>query len=261
MNSQRLNDLVKGKYGRKIAYTDVDAITIENVVKVVSECIGVFNYNRKIIRYLWDYYKGDQPVRYRTKLSNEDIINKIVENHAYEIVQFKKNIVSRCKMFTSEQEGFVPIYKYLDSSKIYNYPQLIAFCKELGMEEEFRRMIILDAIIFNVDRHLGNFGFIVDNETFEILRFAPVFDHNMALLARAMQSDLENFDSYYQMLGHKIGGDFVSVAKKLMTPDIRRDVEELREFAFVPDDKYNLPMERLEFLSAAVRKQVEEILR
>ena len=89
MNSQRLNDLVKGKYGRKIAYTDVDAITIENVVKVVSECIGVFNYNRKIIRYLWDYYKGDQPVRYRTKLSNEDIINKIVENHAYEIVQFK----------------------------------------------------------------------------------------------------------------------------------------------------------------------------
>lgn len=179
----------------------------------------------------------------------------------YEIVQFKKNIVSRCKMFTSEQEGFVPIYKYLDSSKIYNYPQLIAFCKELGMEEEFRRMIILDAIIFNVDRHLGNFGFIVDNETFEILRFAPVFDHNMALLARAMQSDLENFDSYYQMLGHKIGGDFVSVAKKLMTPDIRRDVEELREFAFVPDDKYNLPMERLEFLSVAVRKQVEEILR
>lgn len=38
---------------------------------------------------MWNYYKGDQPVLYRTKLSNEDIINKIVENHAYEWVQFK----------------------------------------------------------------------------------------------------------------------------------------------------------------------------
>ena len=42
-----------------------------------------------MIRYLWHYYKGDQPILYRTKITNSDITNKIVENHAYEIVQFK----------------------------------------------------------------------------------------------------------------------------------------------------------------------------
>lgn len=178
----------------------------------------------------------------------------------YDIVKFKKSIVSRCKMFTSEQEGFVPIYKFLDETKVYDYEELIDFFKELGMEEEFRRMIVLDAIIFNVDRHFGNFGFIVDNETFEILRFAPVFDHNMALLARAMQSDLEDFEPYYNSIGHKIGGEFVSVARKLMTPAIREDVEKLKEFAFVPDSQYNLPMERLKFLSQAVRTQVKGVL-
>lgn len=89
MNTMYFQDLVQGVYGRKIAYTDVEAITTENVVKVVGSCIGVFNTNKPVINYLWNYYKGDQPIRYRTKVSRDDIINKIVENHAYEFVQFK----------------------------------------------------------------------------------------------------------------------------------------------------------------------------
>lgn len=89
MNTMYLQDLVKGQYGRKIAYTDVEEITPENVVKVVGDCIGVFNNNKPVISYLWNYYKGDQPIRYRKKVSRDDIVNKIVENHAYEFVQFK----------------------------------------------------------------------------------------------------------------------------------------------------------------------------
>lgn len=89
MNKVHLQDLTKGRYGRKIAYTNIDTITANNVVKVIGSTVGVFNWNKPIIKYLWDYYKGDQPVLYRTKLSNEDVINKIVENHAYEWVQFK----------------------------------------------------------------------------------------------------------------------------------------------------------------------------
>lgn len=89
MNTMYLQDLTKGQYGRKIAYTSVEIITPENVVKVVGSCIGVFNANKPIIRYLWNYYKGDQPIRYRKKVSRDDIVNKIVENHAYEFVQFK----------------------------------------------------------------------------------------------------------------------------------------------------------------------------
>lgn len=89
MNTMYLQDLVKGVYGRKIAYTDVEAITAENVVKVVGSCIGTFNTNKPVIQYLWNYYKGDQPIRYRKKIVRDDVINHIVENHAYEFVQFK----------------------------------------------------------------------------------------------------------------------------------------------------------------------------
>lgn len=91
MNTIHLHDLVGGKYGRKIAYANVDTITPENVCQVLADNIGVFNSNRTVIRYLWNYYKGDQPALYRTKdkAMRDDINNKVVENHCYEFVQFK----------------------------------------------------------------------------------------------------------------------------------------------------------------------------
>jgi len=88
-NRRYLQDIVKGCYGRKIAYTNVSQITPDNIVSVVGSCIGCFNYNKTIIEYLWNYYKGDQPVHYREKTANEDINNRVSENHAYELVQFK----------------------------------------------------------------------------------------------------------------------------------------------------------------------------
>nr|DAH45869.1 MAG TPA: Portal [Bacteriophage sp.] len=88
-NKRYLQDIVKGCYGRKIAYTNVSQITRDNIVSVVGSCIGCFNYNKTVIEYLWNYYKGDQPVHYREKTANEDINNRVSENHAYELVQFK----------------------------------------------------------------------------------------------------------------------------------------------------------------------------
>lgn len=84
-----LQDLVKGHYGRRIAYCDVDEINEGNVVSVLGECIGIHNTNKRIIKYLWDYKNGDQPILYRVKSIREDVKNNIVENHAYEIVAFK----------------------------------------------------------------------------------------------------------------------------------------------------------------------------
>ena len=88
-NKKYFNEIVRGTYGRKIAYCDVENINESNVVQVVGDCIGIFNYNKAAIQYLWRYFKGDQPVLYRTKTVRDDVNNKVVENHAYEIVMFK----------------------------------------------------------------------------------------------------------------------------------------------------------------------------
>ena len=108
------------------------------------------------------------------------------------------------------------------------------------------------------NRHLGNFGFIVDNETFKVKRFAPVFDHNMALAARAMNSeDVE----YTKSLGHKLGADFITAAKVMLTPRIRSILRQLQGFEFTRHKSYNLPAKRLRVLNSLVQGQVKAILR
>lgn len=88
-NRIAFNEIVHGRFGRKIAYTDVDKIDESNVVKVVGSVLGVFDWNKRAIEYLYNYYKGDQPVLYRQKTIRDDVNNRVVENHAYEVVQFK----------------------------------------------------------------------------------------------------------------------------------------------------------------------------
>lgn len=74
--------------GRRVIKTSVSEITSENVVDVLNKALVVHNLNQSEIDYLWKYYCGDQPVRHRMKDMRPEICNRIVENHANEIVSF-----------------------------------------------------------------------------------------------------------------------------------------------------------------------------
>ena len=76
-------------YGREPIYTDVTAVTAENLLDVLQEAFKVHTLNRPDIAYLYNYYKGKQPILERTKEFRKDICNVVVENHANEIVSFK----------------------------------------------------------------------------------------------------------------------------------------------------------------------------
>lgn len=49
---------------------------------------------------------------------------------------------------------------------------------------DYIKMIFLDTITANPDRHTGNFGLMRDAKTGKLLGLAPNFDNNMALIAR-----------------------------------------------------------------------------
>ena len=88
-NTQQFIDLCQGVFGRRVAYSDYDTVTAYNVRDIISSTIGIHNQNRFLIRYLYDYYKGDQPVNYRQKKVRPEINNRVCENHALETVRFK----------------------------------------------------------------------------------------------------------------------------------------------------------------------------
>lgn len=75
--------------GRKIITSTVNEINETNIVSVLNQVLPVFLVNQTEIQYLFNYYKGIQPILQREKVYHEEINNKIVENHAREIVAFK----------------------------------------------------------------------------------------------------------------------------------------------------------------------------
>ena len=75
--------------GRRRIYTDKAEVNAGNVAQVVSESMAVHSANTSEMRYLWNYFRGRQPILDREKKVRRDICNKIVENHAQEIVNFK----------------------------------------------------------------------------------------------------------------------------------------------------------------------------
>lgn len=76
-------------HGRRIIKSSVSEITRDNIMSVLGKALLVHDINRSEIQYLWDYYRGKQPVLERTKDVRPEICNKIVENRANEIVSFK----------------------------------------------------------------------------------------------------------------------------------------------------------------------------
>jgi SPP1 family phage portal protein len=76
-------------YGRRVITTDAAEITDGNIIEELNRAFDTHSLNRGEIEYLWNYYRGKQPILQRVKTVRPEICNKIVENRANEIVSFK----------------------------------------------------------------------------------------------------------------------------------------------------------------------------
>ncbi len=81
-------------FGRKTLYVSEETIDRSNLIEVISRLNGDYLFNVGQIKYLYDYYRGNQPVLYRTKEVNDHILNRIVENRYREIVNFHTQYVA-----------------------------------------------------------------------------------------------------------------------------------------------------------------------
>ena len=77
-------------YGRTKIYTDVENITSENVVDVLTKAVSVHSLNQNDIDYLWDYYRGKTDILGKVKEVRDNINHMVAVNRAYEIVNFKR---------------------------------------------------------------------------------------------------------------------------------------------------------------------------
>lgn len=190
-------------------------------------------------------------------------LSKIICNDSvdYSVISYHDKLASKCKLFTSEQEGFFNISNFFKNYKDVTLKEILEFLSYKGLDDDFRRMCVLDALIINTDRHMGNYGLMVDNDDMDIVRFAPIFDNNQALLPYALSEDLKDLDSYLSTRPTKIGADFNAVANQMLTPSIKADLINLKGFTFEQTGDYNLPKERIDKLNYLVNMQIDKILK
>lgn len=191
-----------------------------------------------------------------------DLLDTTGMDHVrYDIGKFHGKLVSKCKIFTSEDIGYVPFSAYLSEKKSDgSLSAILRYVEETGISEDFYYMLAYDAVLVNTDRHTGNFGFLVDNQTGEILKMAPLFDHNLALRPGMMQGDdwkndvVRNCDTAF-------GTDFITTAKDAISryPDIRSEMIALKEFTF-QNPGYEFPAWRIDVLNEMKEFQISRIL-
>ena len=76
-------------FGRRIIYTPYENVNRQNIVQILSQSLTIHLTNADDIEFLHCYYLGIQPILARKKNIRPEINNKIVENHANSIVQFR----------------------------------------------------------------------------------------------------------------------------------------------------------------------------
>lgn len=134
---------------------------------------------------------GSNP--FRQQPFNEVIACKIMERlnipHVpYMVIYDKGAPYSVCEDFVNDNTELVPAWRILQSKKKNNntsvYKHFIDCCEALGIENVcafLDRMIVLDYIIANEDRHFNNFGALRNAETLEWIGMAPIYDSGSSL--------------------------------------------------------------------------------
>ncbi|MBO4858782.1 MAG: HipA domain-containing protein [Treponema sp.] len=147
---------------------------------------------------------GSSP--YEQEPFNEVLATKICEclsiPHAeYNLVEIKDKYYCSCNNITTKNTELVSAWYIINTRKkdknINAIEHLINCCKEMNIENEenlknsLGKMILLDYIIANTDRHYKNFSFLRNSNTLEWIGFAPVFDTGTSMFNKKSTEELK----------------------------------------------------------------------
>lgn len=203
---------------------------------------------------------GNEPYSefYASQIASALDINAI----SYSLSKWKGKLCSVCDIFTNKKLSFTPVGRIVRTGGIKAVRNFYA-----SFGDEFSKalndMILLDALIFNTDRHYGNFGFLVDSKTNKIIAPAPLFDHGNSLFNYAGKDALEDENTmrkYAKTLLPCVYDSFIDEAKPVITHMQKNKLRSLLEFRFKRHSRYNLPKERLNLIEKMISERAKDLL-
>lgn len=170
----------------------------------------------------------------------------------YGLEKFKGVLCSTCPLFTSDRFGFVSAGRVMSGEMALADPR-------------FADVFFFDALIMNTDRHLGNFGYLVDNDTNEIVGAAPIFDNGYGLFSLAMDRPDGRYDEFGDLrkfirrIGPALYGKWCGFPGGISTA-MQAKLVKLKGFRFTRHPTYNLSARRLAAIEDFLQKRINLIL-
>ncbi|MBQ8730289.1 MAG: hypothetical protein IJY81_03770 [Lachnospiraceae bacterium] len=150
--------------------------------------IGSFEKCWKLNNRTWWMYKTAT----HEELFSELFIYKLGTRLNFNMAEYERgNKVIKTKDFTDNAlVNFEPAFAFMGDNEDYieTLEKLKLICPDaIG---DYVKMLFLDTICANPDRHTFNFGILRDTGSGEILGLAPNFDNNMALISRGYPKNI-----------------------------------------------------------------------
>jgi hypothetical protein len=178
----------------------------------------------------------------------------------YDLANWKGILASKCKLFTDIDTAFVPIGRIVRSGGL---AAVIKHYDGLGgaFSDAIRDMLVFDALVYNEDRHFGNFGLLRDNRTGIITAPAPVFDNGYSLFNYAMPEDYANIDEYAKTRSPAYSGTtFEGICQSIVTSRQTAMLRNVLGFSFMRHQKMNLPEKHLIAIEKHLRKRASRLI-
>ncbi len=177
----------------------------------------------------------------------------------YDLENWKGILASKCKLFTDMDTSYIPIGRLVKTGGL---KACLEYYGKLGNDYlgQIKSMLIFDAVIYNEDRHFGNFGVLRDNKSGEITEPAPIFDNGLSLFNFATKEDFEDLSSYAKTRSTPYGVSFEDVCAEVMGKTQTAQLRRLIDFKFKRHSSINLPDWRIDALEEHIQKRVVQLL-
>ena len=200
---------------------------------------------------------GNEPYSeyYASQIAQEMELNAIT----YDLTYWKDILTSTCKLFTDIDTSYIAVGHIITHGGLKAVKE---YYEQLGTEflEQMASMLVFDAVIYNEDRHFGNFGVLRDNHTGRILAPAPLFDNGNSLFHFAMKDDLQDIATYAKSRSSAYNVPFETICEEFLGEQQRVQLQRLEGFRFTRHPSINMDEERLSVIEAFLQERVRQLL-
>lgn len=200
-NDFKYQPFLENDLERTYDYKDIDVLYSPNITTggELDKAWTITETKDRVLYKSSNTFLGLEPI-------NEFIASKICEilniNHTHSEIKIlsnleKKIMVSCCKTFINENTELIHAEDIIDETLLEpkeafeNYIQKLTKEGILNTKEKIQKMIFLDLILSNNDRHKQNYGIIRDINTLKWIDIAPIYD-----TGRSMTTDIPSLENY-----------------------------------------------------------------